>query len=137
MIHFDDLREQNASRRDEWHGDSVPWLCSDWSNAMAGECGEACNIVKKIRRHETSIGSSYNTPEMDVLLAALKEELADVITYADLLAHFFGIDLGEAVMEKFNKVSEAQGFPQRLGQTPRLNAFGVPTWDRARMETKH
>lgn len=69
-----------------------PW----WGNAMAGESGEACNIIKKIDRDGV-------TPE---LLQALALELADVVTYADLLAARFGIDLGLAVRTKFNIVSD-------------------------------
>lgn len=128
FLDFGDLRVQNVSRKLRWHGETdefrafpMPtaahrgtWSGADWSNAMAGECGEACNIVKKLRRHETHIGTQYNTPEVEALLPALAEELADVVTYADLLADKYGIDLGRAVREKFNRVSEAQGFPERL-----------------------
>ena len=34
--------------------------------------------------------------------------------YADLLAYQAGIDLEQAIRAKFNRVSEAQGFPERL-----------------------
>jgi NTP pyrophosphatase (non-canonical NTP hydrolase) len=111
-----DVREQNASRRDQWHSGGEPWIGSDWSNAMCGEAGEAANVVKKIRRHETSLAeTSYNTPEREALTPALAAELADTILYADLLADYYGIDLAAAVIEKFNRVSDSQGFPQRLG----------------------
>lgn len=109
------LRDVNVRRMRRWHGDADEWSGADWSNAMAGECGEACNIVKKLRRHETHTGTSYNTPPPDELLFALAEELADVVTYCDLLAHKYGIDLAHAVITKFNKVSAAQDFPERLG----------------------
>ena len=111
---FAALREQNVSRKVRWHGEADEWSGADWSNAMAGECGEACNVVKKLRRHETHTGTAYNTPDVDVLMEALAEELADVVTYADLLAHKYGIDLGAAVAAKFNRVSAAQDFPERL-----------------------
>jgi len=114
-LSFATLRAANASRVGRWHGDDAePWSLADWSNAMCGEAGEAANVVKKIRRHETRIPSKYNTPDEDVLRASLAEELADVVAYADLLALNADIDLGEAVRAKFNKVSEAQGFPERL-----------------------
>lgn len=110
-----DLREVNVSRRDRWHGDGEPWIGSDWSNAMGGEAGEAMNVVKKLRRHETGLGEiSFNTPAIAVLLDALADELADVVIYVDLLAAFYGIDLAAAVRRKFNRVSDAQGFPERL-----------------------
>lgn len=111
---FRSLRDANAARKVRWHGDADEWTGSDWSNAMAGECGEACNIVKKLRRHETHTGTSYNTPEPQYLLDALADELADVVTYADLLAYKYNIDLGWAVRRKFNRVSRAQAFPERV-----------------------
>lgn len=42
--------------------------------------------------------------------------MADVVCYLDLLATFYGVDLAEAVIRKFNRVSERQGFPDRLGE---------------------
>jgi NTP pyrophosphatase (non-canonical NTP hydrolase) len=114
MLDFTHITETNASRRDRWHSEADDWTGADWSNAMCGEAGEAANVVKKLRRRETSIGSTYNTPETDELLPALAEELADVILYADLLASHYGLNLEEAIITKFNRVSEAQGFPERL-----------------------
>ncbi len=111
---FTALRAANASRKTRWHGEADEWSGADWSNAMCGEAGEAANVVKKIRRHETHTGTAYNTPDLEQLLPALAEELADVVTYADLLAHKYGIDLGAAVAAKFNRVSAAQDFPERL-----------------------
>lgn len=107
------MSAENRARCDRWHA-GVVWTGSDWSNAMCGEAGEAANIVKKLRRHETYVGSSYNTPPRDELTAKLWGELADVILYADLVAHHYDIDLEEAVIIKFNQVSIAQGFPERL-----------------------
>lgn len=114
VLTFRALRRANVSRKTRWHGEADEWSGADWSNAMAGETGEACNIVKKLRRHETHTGTAYNTPEVEALLPALAEELADVVTYCDLLAHKYGIDLERAVREKFNLVSAAQDFPERL-----------------------
>lgn len=48
------------------------------------------------------------------LLGKLADELADVILYADLLARKADIDLDVVIRRKFNRVSEAQGFPERL-----------------------
>lgn len=110
-----DLRKQNVARAERWHSEGEPWSLADWSNAMCGEAGEAANVVKKIRRHETGLGEvSYNTPDMVRLHAALAEELADLVIYADLVADQADIDLSEAIREKFNRVSEAQDFPERI-----------------------
>lgn len=117
---FSRLREQNLSRVQRWHpgfpkeyGDSDGWTGGDWGNAMAGEAGEACNIIKKLRRAEEGFKGVLDKPS-DGLKEALALELADLVTYADLVAAFYGIDLGEAVARKFNAVSELQGFPERL-----------------------
>lgn len=122
MLNFDTLRVANSDRATRWHHGADTWTGADWSNAMCGEAGEAANIVKKIRRHETGIiggpGMSpnpYNTPGLSELISDLGDELADVILYVDLLARHYHVDLGAAVVEKFNRVSEAQGFPERLG----------------------
>lgn len=125
------LRSANVSRLARWHGDDDDWTLADWSNAMCGEAGEAANIVKKIRRTESKLwaaqkypgdvgGASHAVADLPAaearaaLVEKLGAELADIVCYADLLAHHAGIDLAEAVWTKFNRVSEAQGFPERL-----------------------
>jgi NTP pyrophosphatase (non-canonical NTP hydrolase) len=108
------LREQGNSRRDRWHTpDTEPWSGADWSNAMCGEAGEAANVVKKLRRIETGTGAQ-NQPTQGELRSLLAFELADVLAYADLLAQHYGIDLRAAVADKFNLVSEREGFPERI-----------------------
>lgn len=126
-----ELRRQNVSRLQRWHGADDGWSLADWSNAMCGEAGEAANVVKKIRRTESVLWDKQKYPGDEAsahakladmpadearvaLIENLANELADVICYADLLAHHAGIDLATAVSAKFNRVSEAQGFPERL-----------------------
>lgn len=105
------LRDVNVRRMRRWPGEE-DWTGADWSNAMNGEAGEAANVVKKLRRHET--GSAAAAGSVDDLRAALAKELADTICYADLTANHYGIDLARAVRDKFNEVSERNGFPERL-----------------------
>lgn len=113
-LSFDDLRRVNATRCERWHSeDSSPWSLADWSNALCGEAGELANFVKKIRRHETGARNDGD-PSVEELRAKARLELADVVTHADLLAMKLGVDLAEAIREKFNKVSEKFGFPERL-----------------------
>ncbi len=108
------LREVNVGRCARWHGpDTDPWTGADWSNAMCGEAGEAANVVKKLRRHETRTGAADNPP-VDDLVAKLGAELADTVIYADLVAAHYGIDLQAAMVAKYNLVSEREGFPERL-----------------------
>lgn len=117
------LRVINAARCRRWHGAdstyagtpprSTQWSGADWATAMGGECGEAQNVVKKLRRGESGTPSARD-PGRDELLLELGDELADTLLYADLLANYYGIDLSEAIVRKFNAVSEREEFPERL-----------------------
>jgi NTP pyrophosphatase (non-canonical NTP hydrolase) len=102
-----DLRAANLARQAEWDTDGQITL-SYRGNELAGEVGEACNIIKKLERERMGIAGSRST------LADLAEELADVIICADLIAMQLGIDLNRAVAEKFNKTSEKVGLTTRL-----------------------
>lgn len=111
---FKKLREVNSARCKKWHPpESTPWTSADWLTALAGELGEAANIIKKIRRHETGASNVGDPPEY-LLRSLLAEELADTFLYTDLLANYFNIDLEQAVINKFNKTSEKHGFTERL-----------------------
>jgi len=68
--------------------------------AVTGECGEASNILKKIRRGDLSLEEARDN---------LSKEFADIVTYLDILAYQCGIDLGKGVISKFNEVSERVG----------------------------
>lgn len=106
--------EVNARRCVRWHDPTTDaWTGADWSNAMCGEAGEAANVVKKLRRHETRT-SPQGDPDEATLRAALGHEIADTILYALLLADHYDIDVPAAIVEKFNIVSERQDFPERL-----------------------
>ena len=116
---FDEFRETNVARCKRWHPDFLEatdqsWTGADWSNAMCGEAGEAANVVKKLRRIDAKLQGAVD-PERDVLVGMLADELGDVFAYLDLLGAFYGIDLGEAAARKFNRISEREGFPERIG----------------------
>ena len=113
---FAALRAVNTQRARRWHPgfpQEDGWTGADWSNAMCGEAGETANVVKKLRRAETNMKGALD-PERPVLVNHLAEEIADTLIYLDLLAAFYGIDLGAAVAAKFNKVSKREGLPERL-----------------------
>lgn len=103
------LRRANHARHIEWaRGEDVPILYR--SNELAGEVGEACNIVKKLERQRAGwIGSRATVED-------LADELADVIICVDLLAMDLGIDLEKAVPRKFNKTSEKYGLKTRYSE---------------------
>lgn len=117
-LSFAELREVNVARCARWHpgfpNDNL-WSGADWSNAAAGEMGEACNIVKKLRRQETG-GRGAVDPDYGVLLSKLGDEIADTMIYLDLLAAFYGIDMAAAVVRKFDAVSVREGLPERLSR---------------------
>lgn len=107
------LREKNASRGKRWHPSGlVSWSLSDWFTAMAGEVGELGNIVKKLNRARDGLKGNKETPEQ--LRVMLGKEVADILIYLDLFCQVAGIDLVAATCEKFNEVSERNGFPERL-----------------------
>lgn len=114
---FDLVSEANRSRCAEWHKDMEPWTGADWGNAMAGEAGEACNIVKKLRRLETKMRDDGLRPhEQDALglIEKLGHEIADTYLYLDLLAGHYDIKMSKVIRRKFNLVSEQRGFEHRL-----------------------
>lgn len=117
MLTFQDLRNANISRLQKWHA-GKEWSVTDWSNASAGELGEMCNAIKKLRRIEDEL-PNINERERQIsskeqALDMIAEELADTIIYLDLLANHLGIDIAMAIKYKFNKKSEEYGFPERL-----------------------
>lgn len=114
---FDDVSAVSRARAARWHPgfpDDTAWSGADWSNAMCGEAGEAANVVKKLRRHETGAALGPLDPDQAALRSMLADELADVFLYLDLLAAKYDIDLPASIVSKFNRVSERQGFPERL-----------------------
>lgn len=92
------LKQLNKLRVSEFgHGDIMGWSPTDWGCAVAGETGELCNLLKKVKRGE------------DIPIKDIAYEIADVLIYLDLVAQRMGIDLEEAMIEKFNLKSDEIG----------------------------
>lgn len=106
MAEYTTLRSANLARNDEWAG-QVRLSLSFAGNELAGEVGEACNIIKKLDREEMGIVGSRATVDQ------LTEELADVLICVDLIAMRYGLDMEQAVKAKFNKTSEQRGLQTR------------------------
>lgn len=122
------LRAANRARQAEW--DSASQLSLSFKgNEVAGELGEAIekvldmlglsaalfiaggrasNFVKKLDRERLGLAGSRASR------ADLAKELADIIICTDLLAMEEGIDLQQAVAEKFNEVSEKLNLKTRM-----------------------
>lgn len=112
--------DTNLSRALKWHpGGLQTWTLSDWSVGLAGEVGELCNVVKKLNRvrdqlQQNALDGLSQTERRDALLKSLADEIGDVFAYLDLVAQAAGLDLETCVREKFNRISEREGFPERL-----------------------
>lgn len=104
-LSFETLRQANVMRCEEVFHRIEDWSPTDWATAMAGECGEACNEVKKLRRLDGADAALDSEMERARLRHHVALELADLVIYADLLAARLNIDLGAAITVKFNEVS--------------------------------
>ncbi|MEM1099737.1 MAG: hypothetical protein AAGH92_13240 [Planctomycetota bacterium] len=94
---FHAMRVANVARCLSVYHPVKEWSPTDWATAVAGEVGEACTLIKKRRRGE------------GISKTAIADELADAVIYLDLLAEALDIDLGGAVVRKFNVVSDRVG----------------------------
>lgn len=140
MLNLDILRAANKARLPQYKNrrgepahsepDGSDWLFSAWSNATSGEIGElseailfmmlvkasgkAADHIKKIERGDKTLEQAR---------AEVAKELADVLTYLDLLAAQLDINLGEATIKKFNEISE------RVGSSIFINEDGQTAYD--------
>lgn len=115
-LSFNTLRQANVIRLPKFKNkkgklahskkDGSDWNPSQWLQAVVGELGEYANIRKKFERGDIDKNEFF-------ILA--KKELADVTIYLDILAFQLGIDLGEAVKEKYNEVSDRIGCEIYIG----------------------
>jgi len=102
---FSALRKANYERCVTSYKHAIDdWSPTDWACATAGEVGELCNLIKKLRRGE------------DIPLEDVGREMADVVIYLDLLAARMGLKLDEVVVGKFNESSKKIGSTILLGR---------------------
>jgi len=90
------LRDGNRERAARDFQTCKDWKAADWLMATTGELGELANLLKKVSRGDFVL---------DTVRKKLGKEISDIIIYLDLLAQHLDIDLGPAVMDKFNEVS--------------------------------
>lgn len=86
------------------------WTLSDWLTALAGELGEAANLIKKLNRHRDQIPGNRPEETTEALTAQLADELADIAIYLDLLSQAAGFDLTQIRDAKFKKTSRKIGY---------------------------
>jgi NTP pyrophosphatase (non-canonical NTP hydrolase) len=114
-LRFNELRQANIARLPHFKNslgnlahakpDGSDWSPAQWLQAVVGELGEYANLRKKYERGDIGL---------EEFRWKAANELADVVCYLDILAMQLGIELGRAVREKFNIVSERVGSPVRL-----------------------
>ena len=97
VLNFAELRAINAPRSKELFPQCQKWTASDWICALVGEVGEMANFIKKVNRGDKTL---------DAARSDIAKEIADCILYLDLLATNLDIDMGQAVVDKFNEVSD-------------------------------
>lgn len=91
---FRELTKANTKRCNESFHKINEWSPTDWGCAAAGEMGELCNMLKKMKRGKK------------IAKSKVADEIADTVMYLDLLATRLDIDLETAVRRKFNIVSD-------------------------------
>lgn len=108
---FDAFRAANVARCLKWHPEGIEsWSPSDWLTAVTGELGELASLLKMRNRERDGLpGNKFSPTDRQIA-----DELADVLTYLDLMAAALGVNLGRAAAAKFNEVSKRLGFPDRI-----------------------
>jgi NTP pyrophosphatase (non-canonical NTP hydrolase) len=96
------LKDALKAREQEWDPNEVVTLAFRGVE-LAGEVGEACNIIKKLERARIGIRGSRATEK------ELASELADIVICVYLIAGDLGIDMGEEIIAKFNETSTKYG----------------------------
>jgi NTP pyrophosphatase (non-canonical NTP hydrolase) len=116
---FNQLRYVNVARCNRWHPEGIEsWSPSDWLVAAMGELGELASEVKMFNRTRDGLIGNKEPLTPAQRTQRMAKEAADVVIYLDLFCAERGIDLGAALVRKFNEVSERNGFPERLGDEP-------------------
>jgi NTP pyrophosphatase (non-canonical NTP hydrolase) len=116
LLTFADVSRINRERCVRWFGgkDLDTWTPAEWACAVAGEAGEVCDAVKKLKRFDGGTASANNPQGREAAIAKIATEIGDTFIYLDLMAQALGIDTARAIAETFNRVSEREGFPERI-----------------------
>jgi len=94
------LKEANAGRAkhfpdyDKFEEGNILY----YSNALAGETGELCNLVKKFYRGD-------KVTHGQLICFAIEDEVADILIQLDLFCQVAGVNLKDALINKFNSKS--------------------------------
>jgi len=96
-----------------------------WGLAICGEAGEIADTLYAIGHN----------PKKGLTLADVLDEVADVVSYCDLMAQRLGSTLEACLMAKWNRVSEKRDYPGRLTPQPADDSAAYSRgWEAARAE---
>ena len=126
-MNIKEFQETNKKRSLESFPGCKKWTLGDWGNALAGETGELCNFIKKIRRIEVEASTLNSNMSMGELIKAVGEEMGDIMSYLANIASELNLDLEKETVKKFNKVSEILDSEYRL-ETTHDKMFNACTW---------
>ncbi|HEX4285274.1 MAG TPA: MazG-like family protein, partial [Terracidiphilus sp.] len=108
---FKQFQQLNAQRCvEKFHREIDEWTPQQWALCIAGEAGELCNVLKKVMRGDVRLFE---------VRANVIAEIADVMTYCDLLMTRMGVDTASEVARKFNEVSKRVEFQTVIEISPR------------------
>ena|SRR5260221_7525243 len=114
-MEFNYFSKINLQRASRWHTAGITeWDPQMWGLAMCGEAGECANALKKLKRMDMKIQQKVVTKKREDLIKDIAMEIGDVVVYCDLLSQRIGWSLEECVIQTFNRISEREGFPERL-----------------------
>lgn len=112
-LSFEHLATVNMKRCLRWH-DPNAWSPQMWGLAAAGEMGECANALKKLHRHDEGTQQKAVTDDRQAIVHSVAMEIGDTVVYLDLLAQRLGLRLEDCIRETFNRISDREGFPERL-----------------------
>ena len=108
------LSEANKVRQTKWKG-SENLDMNFRALELCEEVGEVAGAVKKLYRARNGVIGNTK-PESDIV-ENLIEEVGDVLICLDLLADKTGINLTDALIEKFNKTSTKHGIDVHIARS--------------------
>lgn len=113
-LDFAALRKANVARCEASYREVEDWSPAEWAVAFMGEAGEVCNALKDLHVFDEGRRSPKLPATREEAVRRIGKEIADAVSYLDLLAKSLGIDMGEATREKFNEVSDRIGSDIKL-----------------------
>lgn len=108
---FSKINHKRCTSPDGFNHSLDAWSYAEWTNAIAGELGEASNLTKKLLRHRDGIPGNIKTVDQNAgnLKRRAAEEIGDTIVYGDLAIQALGYDTSEILRRVFNHKSVELG----------------------------